>query len=148
MRDAVLELVHDHAALNRRMLDIAARVRALDGASVPQLVAPLRELREALFLHFAREEEGLFPFVADNVAELAPRVDAMALAHDAICGALVRMLHLASTGGALDAIARLHERFEQAYADHSAAEAALLEALQSRLDPGQRAQLAALVDGL
>jgi iron-sulfur cluster repair protein YtfE (RIC family) len=148
MRDAVLDLVHDHAALNRRILAIGGLVRQLDRTRVPELVAPLRELREELFLHFAREEEGLFPFVAEAVSDLADRVHEMALAHDAICGALVRMIHLANTGGTPKAIAGLHGRFERAYAAHAKSEAELLDALQSRLDPDQRSRLAALVDGL
>ena len=37
----------------------------------------LVELREALLLHFAREEEGLFPFVGQHFPEAMSRIAAM-----------------------------------------------------------------------
>ncbi|HEU4730248.1 MAG TPA: hemerythrin domain-containing protein, partial [Kofleriaceae bacterium] len=94
MTDPVEELVHDHADINRRVLALGTAIRALDrnrgNGMALALVNRLSELRELLFLHFAREEEGLFPFVAEAVPELAEQVQAMAVAHDAICGGLAR----------------------------------------------------------
>jgi hypothetical protein len=72
----------------------------------------------------------------------------MATAHDAICGALARMIHLARSGAELVTIIALHARFEQAYAAHAGLEAELLESLDGRLDPAQRERLGALVQGL
>ena len=139
---ALEHLAHDHADLNVRILAVAARIR--EGAS-EGLAAELRDIREHLFLHFAREEEGLFPFVAQNLPDLADRVEAMTIAHDAICGALARMCRLAAGDGAMTA---LLDRFETSYAEHARAEAALLRELDERLDASQRAQLAELVAGL
>jgi iron-sulfur cluster repair protein YtfE (RIC family) len=152
MSDPVQDLAHDHADIHRRVLALGQALRALaagggDGLALA-LAAGLGELREQLFLHFAREEEGLFPLVTDAVPELADQVQAMALAHDAICGGLARMVHLASANAELTAITAVFDRFEAAYASHAAAEAALLTALRDRLSPDQRAQLAALVAGL
>jgi hypothetical protein len=148
MRDALHELVHDHGALNRRVIALGSLVRAAERDGARVLVGPLGELREALFLHFAREEEGLFPFIEEVVVELAEQVREMAHAHDAICGALARMLYLARSDGDASSLSTLHERFELAYRGHSQAEAALLQALDERLDAAHRARLAALVDGL
>ncbi len=150
--DPVQDLVHDHADINRRVLALGSTIRALDcedgNGMALALVSRLGELRELLFLHFAREEEGLFPFVAESVPELAIQVRAMALAHDAICGGLARMYHLAATNAEVTTITAVFMRFEAAYASHSEVEVQLLRSLSGRLDPEQRARLAALVRGL
>jgi len=145
MRDPVRQLTHDHADINRRVLELGELVRSGGGADI---AAPLRELSEQLFFHFAREEEGLFPFVADAVPACADQVRTMETAHDTICGSLARMVHLANAGGDRDAIAQLFQRFESAYADHASAETALFASLDQTLDSEQRARLAALVAGL
>ena len=149
MTDPVQDLTHDHADLNRRVLVLGARIRAMraDASSDP-LVGQLGELREQLFLHFAREEEGLFPFVVEAVSDLGEQVTEMELAHDTICGDLARMFQLASTAEPVARIASLFDRFEHAYANHARAEADLLKTLDARLNAGRRARLAVLVDGL
>lgn len=152
MIDPVEDLVHDHADINRRVLALGSTIRTLDrddgnGMAVA-LVTRLGELRELLFLHFAREEEGLFPLVAEAMPELADEVAAMAMAHDAICGGLARMYHLAAANADLPTILAVFTRFEIAYAGHAQTEANLLRTLHGRLDPAQRAQLAELVRGL
>jgi iron-sulfur cluster repair protein YtfE (RIC family) len=150
--DPVQELVHDHADLNRRVFALGSTIRALDrdggNGMALALVTKLGELREALFLHFAREEEGLFPLVAELVPELADQVHAMALAHDAICGGLARMYHLAAANTELSTIIAVFMRFEAAYASHAETEAALLEQLTRKLDPAQLDRLGELVRGL
>jgi hypothetical protein len=144
--DPVRDLAHDHADLNRRVLELGpllAQLRAL-----PQLLPLLQELREQMFFHFAREEEGLFPLVADWIPELADQVLAMVSAHDAICGALARMIHAASTDADAAAFHGLLTRFEAAYGAHAKNEVELLTRLDERLDANQRAQLADLVRSL
>ena len=152
MTDPIQDLAHDHADINRRVLALGSAVRALardDGNGMAlALVTRLGELRELLFLHFAREEEGLFPFVSDTVPELSEQVQAMAIAHDAICGGLARMYHLAVANAEIATIISVFTRFEIAYASHADAEAKILRTLGGRLDPEQRDQLAALVRGL
>ena len=143
------QLTHDHAALNARVRELGARLRGLGGeAGTAGLAAGLVDLREHLFLHFAREEEGLIPFVTEQVPELAERVGALALAHDAICGALARMCHLAKVDAPAAGLVALFDRFATSYATHAEAEARLLEELEVRLDPDQRARLGELVAGL
>lgn len=152
MTDPVEELVHDHTDINRRVLALGAAIRALDrndgDGMALALVRRLGELRELVFLHFAREEEGLFPFVAETVPELASQVHSMALAHDAICGGLARMYHLASANAELELILAVFLRFEASYASHAETEGELLRQLTGLLDHAQRAQLAELVRGL
>jgi iron-sulfur cluster repair protein YtfE (RIC family) len=150
--DPVQDLVHDHADINRRVLALGTSIRTLgrdefDGVSLA-LATRLGELRELLFLHFAREEEGLFPFVAEAVPELADQVRAMSVAHDAICGGLARMYHLAAANAEIATIAAVFDRFETTYGSHAEVEAELLRQLRSRLDSDQRARLADLVRGL
>lgn len=142
--DPVDDLAHDHADINRRVLALGALIRAASSG----LAAPLAELRELLFLHFAREEEGLFPYVSEHVPALAGAVHDMASAHDAICGALARMSYLAAAGDALPTIATVYTRFATAYAEHSARETALLADLATRLQPAERAALLALLASL
>jgi iron-sulfur cluster repair protein YtfE (RIC family) len=152
MIDPVQDLVHDHADINRRVFAVGSAIRALDrqdgDGMALALVKPLGELRELVFLHFAREEEGLFPFVSETVPELIDQVHAMELAHDAICGGLARMYHLAVANAELATILAVFTRFETTYASHAEVEAGLLHTLNGRLDPAQRAQLAELVRGL
>jgi hypothetical protein len=144
--DPVRELAHDHADLNRRVLELGPLLARL---SSPQPLLPmLQELREHMFLHFAREEEGLFPLVAEWIPELADRVLAMVSAHDGICGALARMIHAASTEGDLAAFQGLLGRFETTYSDHARNEVELLRRLDEKLDAAQRAQLSELVRSL
>jgi len=144
--DPVHDLVHDHADLNRRVRELGEHLDAT--GPLPSLLPALRELREQMFLHFAREEEGLFPLVSDWIPELSDEVLAMVGAHDAVCGALARMLHLASTEAAAATLPGLLARFQAAYGDHSRTEAGLLQRLDARLDATQRAQLAELVRSL
>ena len=146
MSDPIAKLTHDHGEINRRV--IALGVQMQKQPDVDALLVPLRDLREQLFLHFAREEEGLFPFVTEHVAGLAERIHEMEVAHDTICGALARMVYLAQTMSSLAMLAPLFERFETAYATHAQMEGELLGELATALDADQRARLAALVDGL
>jgi iron-sulfur cluster repair protein YtfE (RIC family) len=150
MVDPIRELSHDHAEINRNVLALGAILRDHDPRSEPsrELVAHVGVLRELLFTHFAREEEGLFPFVVEVIPELAARVHEMEVAHDTICGALARVHALGSANAAVAPIIALFHRFETAYADHANTEAALLRSLDGRLDAVLRTRLAALVEGL
>ncbi len=146
--DPVLEFQHDHEDLNLLVRDIGALVRSDALASeLPSLAAQLVELREHLFLHFAREEEGLFPYVAGALPDLADDIAAMVNAHDTTCGAIARMVHVAQSGDAARLVG-LFDRFELAYTVHARAERALLQGLGARLSPGQRAELILLLRGL
>jgi hypothetical protein len=152
MNDPLADLAHDHADINRRVFAVGGAIRALDcedgNGLALALVSRLDELRELMFLHFAREEEGVFPFVGEAVPELADQVHAMAVAHDAICGGLARLCHLAAANAEPQTIRSVFARFETAYGSHAEAEAQLLRTLGAQLGPDDRAQLAELVRGL
>ena len=150
MTDSISDLAHDHHELNRHVLAAGSALRALlrDPAARPAFETALSNLHDLLFDHFAREEEAMFPFIADAFADLATRVHDMTIAHDTICGALTRALHLANNTGEAEPIRALYERFEQAYAGHAALEATLLRELDQRLSSAQREQLGSLLEDL
>jgi hypothetical protein len=152
MSDPLDDLAHDHADINRRVFAVGAAIRALDcedgNGLALALVSQLDELRELMFLHFAREEEGVFPFVAEAVPALAEQVRAMAVAHDAICGGLARLCHLAAANADPTALRPLFTRLETAYASHAEVEAQLLRTLSTQLGADDRTRLAELVRGL
>jgi iron-sulfur cluster repair protein YtfE (RIC family) len=147
MDDAIAALAHDHAALNRCVLELTHVISGRSAEVVP-LADQLEALREALFLHFAREEEGLFPFAMQHLPAITERFQAMAIAHDTICGSVARMCHLAATGAEVDVLKPLFERFTTTYAAHAEVEAAVLEELARGLSADARAELAALVRDL
>lgn len=149
VHDPVLDLTHDHGEINRLVLDVASALRA-SSAGPDALPIEIRfgELQDLVFNHFAREEEALFPFIAEAIPELAPEVDALLLAHDAICGLLARLVHMAATPAAATGLLPLFTRFETMYAAHSQAEAAFLGSLDARLDQPTRRELARLVEAV
>jgi iron-sulfur cluster repair protein YtfE (RIC family) len=150
MADSIAHLAHDHREINRQVLAVGAALRKLqhDRAALATFTAVLSNLHDLLFLHFAREEEGLFPFLAESFPELAERVHEMTVAHDAICGALTRARYFATGTGDVEAIRVMYERFEISYAGHASQEAALLHDVDARLDRAQRAALVGLIDDL
>ena len=156
--DPVTQFEHSHAALTRRAIEIRDLVRAEPAEGLPaalnrkQLLAQLEHLRDELLEHFANEEEGLFPFVRSNVPEKSDAVDRLAEAHDTLCGAIVRLVHVVRRdlvpGRDHAALVAHYGRFESAYAQHSQKEAALFEALGRALDERHRAELAEILRGL
>ncbi len=143
-RDPVLELLHDHEDLNELVRSVGDTVRAANDPDAAALAAQLVELREQMFLHFAREEEGAFPFIAAVLPEVADEVTTMLHAHDAVCGAVARMIH-AVRAGQVEQTRTLFDRFELAYTLHARAERIFLQGLVGRLAPEDARQLAELV---
>lgn len=152
LENPIAALSHDHKHLTELLIELRALMTTADDESHGEIVDAATRLREELITHFAREEEGLFPFVQVQLPELAPRVDALASGHDRVCGALVRLSHLlgrvsaepAARAAALDTF----RRFEDAYALHARDELGLLAELDQRLDTAARRELRALLDGL
>lgn len=150
MPDSVQDLAHDHREINRQVFAVGALLLATERepAKFAALAAALSGLHDLLFSHFAQEEEGLFPFLAETFPELAPGVHDMIAAHDRICGALTRALYLANQATHVTAIRAMYERFELAYSSHASKEATLLHELDARLSPDQRATLTGLLADL
>jgi iron-sulfur cluster repair protein YtfE (RIC family) len=155
MSDPVGQLEHTHGELIQLALDVRQLVLSDARTDVARgrLVDRLGTLRDELLLHFAREEEGLFPFLRASVPDKAETVDRLESGHDAICGTIVRLAHLAASArGSAPvthaALVAVYERFEASFATHSRTEAALFEELGPALDDRQRAALAELLRGL
>ncbi len=153
-KDPVAEFEHTHDQLTRLAAQVGELVHSRSAAAGKQLVARLDVLREELLRHFAIEEEGFFPFVRSHVPAKAELVDRLEGAHDAICGALLRLAHVASAGSGAPtperrtAMLALHDRFERTYAEHSRHEAELFDELSRVLDARQRKELGELLRGL
>jgi iron-sulfur cluster repair protein YtfE (RIC family) len=149
--DPVGRLEHTHGRLNRLALDVAESVRRLEAGATEETwsetIARLEALRDELLRHFADEEEAFFPFVRGQVGTRADAVARLEAAHDNLCGAVVRA-HAAACTHHEALLRSLHQRFQDAYVEHSRQEAELFEGLAEVLDAGQRAELGELLRGL
>jgi iron-sulfur cluster repair protein YtfE (RIC family) len=155
--DPIHQLDHTHEHLSALVVALAGLV-ATDRPSAVRLpdkhraFAHLAErLRDELFSHFAREEEGLFPYVREKLAgEQSALVEKLVKSHDEVCRAVLHLVEIAKENdtGSLDVVAVAFAEFEELYALHSQDEAELLRMLERRLDAGQRRTLDELVRGL
>jgi len=149
MPDPVRELEHTHGHLNELAVEVQRLLGEQPSAETrEELTSALELLRDELLTHFANEEEGLFPFIRATVPSTAAAVDRLEEAHDAICGTVTRLAHLAARDAEADALASLYQRFEATYARHSQNEAALFDELSKTLTPVQRGELAVLLRGV
>lgn len=155
--DPLLQLEHDHTDITRLVLALRQHVEAAarenGSADHRALRECLTQLRDQLIFHFAREEEGLFPFIRERAPRMRDRVAALEAAHDSVCGGVVRMAALAAGHGPIprdrfEHLCAIFARFEPAYATHSQNEQALLRELGEQLDGPRRAELAELLRGL
>jgi iron-sulfur cluster repair protein YtfE (RIC family) len=155
--DPIHLLDHTHEHLSALVVALAGLVSTDQPAAARvsdrhRAFACLAErLRDELFNHFAREEEGLFPYVRDKLAdEEGALVERLVRSHDSVCRAVLRLVEIAreSTPDSLAAVRVAFEEFVQLYALHSRDEAALLDSLERRLDASQRRTLDELVRGL
>jgi hemerythrin-like domain-containing protein len=155
--DPIQELAHDHRETSELLIAIHDALGRLDrGQSnvedeVHEIGDGAEALREALLDHFAREQEGLFPFAVKNLPSVSERVDAMVADHDRIAEALTVLVrewsHAAATLD-LGAWRTLLGSFEELYAAHTKAELAFLEDVAGALvnNRGATEQLRALLD--
>lgn len=177
MVDPIRELVHDHRELNGLLVALHESLLRLDrGASVDDELHEIQDgieaFREELFEHFAREQEGLFPFVVARLPALRERADGLVDEHDRVSKlltAVVRDLRtiddvertsgerpvsehhddpIADRRGALAVWEQSLRRFEELYAAHTKAELALLDEVAGALgtDASATEQLRALLD--
>ena len=117
-----------------------------------ELADAVGRLRDELLVHFAREEEGLFPFLLDRVEELRGRVESLRAGHDSVCGAVSRLHHAVGHEASSVAVPQSWQdafaRFEGLYGVHAREEISLLRDVSSRLAPSVRAELKAILEGL
>ena len=158
--DPIFRLEHDHTHLSRLVAELRDALTAIRagrdeaGERREEFASVLGGLASELFEHFAREEEGLFPFIQERFPELRSAIAEIERAHDRICGAASRVLALLD-GGARKGeplaehdfalVASLFDRFDADYAAHARNEADFLRALAPRLDVGQRESLAEIL---
>ena len=146
-------LVHSH----RQLDELSLEIEELIGSETPFPSAEGREslvelsvtLCDELVEHFLEEERALFPLVRERLPEQVEVVERLEAEHDTICGAVVRLTHLAEHGwkATRDAIVAF-ERFKRLYATHARAEIELFDTLTRALDFAERATLAARSSGL
>ncbi|MBX3259648.1 MAG: hemerythrin domain-containing protein [Labilithrix sp.] len=153
----IQELAHDHRELSALLLavrDALARVERgqsnLDDER-HEIGDGVEVFREALLEHFAREQEGVLPFVVARLPAVRPRVDQLIAEHDRIAEALtalVRDLGAVDAGGGLGALRASLSRFEELYASHSKAELGFLTEVAETLadDADATEQLRTLLD--
>ena len=161
--DPIFRLEHDHAHLSRLVADLREALSVIragrdeTGERREEFASVLGGLAAELFEHFAREEEGLFPFLQERLPDMRPAIADIERAHDRICGAASRILALldaaarkgpASTRlGEQDfaLVASLFDRFDAEYTAHARNEADFLRTLAPRLDGRQREALAEIL---
>lgn len=149
-------LEHDHVHLSQLVFGVrdalveGGRVDVVGPEFLTELVRKVEELRDDLLLHFAQEEEGLFPYVVEHVPDAKSEVDRLQAAHDMICGTVVRMAYAArnqdrSETERVSTVAMLFERFLTAYQAHAPDEVVFLRDLSTRLSDAERLELAEIV---
>ncbi len=147
---------HDHRELSGLLFALRDALGRVD-RGVSTLDDELHEIRdgieafrEALLEHFAREQEGLLPFVLARLPAASARVDQLIAEHDRIAEMLTKLVkdvHEVDAGD-VGAFRSSLERFEALYAAHSKTELAFLDDVATRLadDARATAQLRALLD--
>ena len=156
--DPIEQLTHDHGHLSELVQTAAAllarmeRAEEMSEGAIDELVHAVETLRDALLSHFAREEEGLFPFVDQKVPALAPQVAALLGDHDAVIARtadLIRAAEQAAASGVGYALCvSTYDRFVEVYAAHAQSEQALLRAVDAALDTEARSVLRALLEAI
>jgi hypothetical protein len=153
--DPIAELSHDHGHLSVLVVEVGSTLAQIERGEVSfeQGVDALHDatevLRDALMLHFAREEEGLFPFLEVHAPSLLRRMEALRAEHDSIC-ARANELTLASAQGLRDGVGfapclSSFGRFEELYASHAREELAFLRDVDAALQPEDKERLRALL---
>lgn len=156
--DLISQLLHDHVPLSKALTELRGILAETEGQAPSReahakFAAGVRRMRDDLIEHFAKEEEGLFPFLIDALPAMQRDIAALAAAHDGICGAAVRLAALserdtAAFGKAVAQVRALFARFEMAYAEHSKAEQAVLSRVAQGLSEEQRRLVADLARDL
>lgn len=149
------ELLHDHRELSGLLLAVHDALARIKGGrskledELHELSDGMEALREALLDHFAREQEGLLPFVVARLPSTRERAEQLIVEHDRLAEALTRLVHGLERASAesLPAWCAALERFEALYASHTRSEAAFLMEVAATLstDHAATAQLRVLL---
>ena len=155
--DPLKELAHDHRELSGLLIAVRdALSRVERGQSklddeLHEIRDGIEAFREALLEHFAREQEGLLPFVVARLPAVRARTDELIAEHDRIAEVLTTLLKdlgKIDTSGELAPFRASLARFEDLYASHSRAELGFLEEVATALasDASAMDQLRSLLD--
>ena len=139
-----------------RMSELVAAVEAGDrtpSAIQAELREQLDSLRSDLIDHFGREEEWCFPFFREALPDVGAQVDQLEAAHDQMCGAVTRLVHLTARPGrhfvsSFPHLVHVFHRFAETYSQHAAGERAILRNAAVRLTPDQAQALEEAARGL
>jgi hemerythrin-like domain-containing protein len=157
LADPIQELAHDHRELSGLLIAVREALSRVERGQ-SQLDDELHEIRdgievfrEALLEHFAREQEGLLPFVVSRLPAVTQRADELIAEHDRIAEVLttlVKDLTAVDTGGDLVSFRGSLARFEELYASHSKTELGFLTEVAASLtgDDAAAEQLRLLLD--
>ena len=136
MDDPLRELSHDHRELTSLLLAVHAAISRIKKRE-SRLEDELHEIRdgieafrEALLVHFAREQEGLLPFVAKEVPSMTAQSERLMADHEDLAALLTRVvesLGAAETAATLESWSGDLARFEELYSAHSRIELAFLQ---------------------
>ena len=157
MADPLKELAHDHRELSGLLLAVRdALSRVERGQSkledeLHEIRDGIEAFREALLEHFAREQEGLLPFVVARLPAVRAHTDQLVAEHDHIADVLTTLLKDLGTidsSGDIAPFRRSLAHFEDLYASHSRAELGFLEEVATALasDTSAMDQLRSLLD--
>ncbi len=142
------ELAHDHREMSGLLVAVhEALARIERGTSkledeLHEMTDGFEAFREELLDHFAREQEGAFPWVATRLPQETARIDELIAQHDRIADALtvlVKDLHTFELATWSDTLAR----FDALYAEHAKSELVFFREVTAALasDAGATEQL-------
>ena len=155
--DPIGELAHDHRELNGLLIAVeealgrVERGRSTLDDELHEIHDGTEAFREALLEHFAREQEGLLPFVVSRLPPVRDQVDQLITEHDRIAEALTQLVkdvRAIAADGELAAFRASLAHFEELYASHTKGELAFLSEVATLVasDPAATQQLRALLD--
>jgi hemerythrin-like domain-containing protein len=140
------ELAHDHRDLNELIVAVNEALTRLDRRTsriedeLHEIRDGIEAFRDALLEHFAREQEGLLPFVVGRLPAFEERSQGLIVEHDRIAATLsdvardIARIDETSAGEASMATWRVaFARLEELYVAHARSELAFLEDVATAL---------------
>jgi len=155
--DPIQALAHDHRELTGLLIAVhEALTRVERGQSklddeLHEIRDGIEVFREALLEHFAREQEGILPFVLARLPNVARQVDRLISEHDRIADLLTRLVTdvgSVDAGGDVSSFRASLARFDELYAAHAKTELAFFTEVTAALggDCEATEQLRSLLD--
>jgi hemerythrin-like domain-containing protein len=143
----IAELTHDHRELSGLLIAVHEALSRVD-KNQSKLEDELHEIgdgieafREHLLDHFAREQEGLLPFVVSHLPRFRDRSETLIIEHDRIAESLTKVVTSfhSVTAETLPTWRESLTRFEDLYATHTKSENAFLDEVAQELSTDRAA---------